>query len=145
MTNHYAESDFLDRLYDVGREDGHLDECEECRAKYETWVAARKRVTLEPEVPAAFLAEQRRQILERSGQSLGSFRNFWRWSPALVAAAMAVVMVMWKEPEKAAPAETMRASDTQVLAEIYKTAYDVEPQAVAPLHGLFEDKGQAND
>lgn len=152
MTKHYTESDFLDRLYEIGREDGHLEECEDCRTKYETWIAARKRVTREPEVPAAFLAEQRRQILERSGQSLGSFRNFLRWSPALAMAAMAVFAVLWNKPapkpaavETPAVVETARSSDTQVLADIYKTVYDVEPQAVAPLHGLFEEKGQAND
>jgi anti-sigma factor RsiW len=139
MTGHYKESDFLDRLYGIGREDRHLEECGTCQAEYENWLAARKEVVSEPEVPAALLAAQRQQILERSG------RTFWRWSPALVAAAMAVVAVLWNQPEKPVAMETARLSDTQVLADIYKTVYEAEPQAVAPLHGLFEDKGQSND
>lgn len=130
-----------------------MDECAECQAKYETWLAARKEVTRQPEVPAAMLMEQRQRILERSGQPLGSFWHFLRWSPAMAMAAMALAAVLWMKPgtkpvaavEAPAVVETAQASDTQVLADIYKTAYDVEPQAVVPLHGLFEDKGQAND
>lgn len=146
MTKHYTESDFLDRLYEIGREDGHLEACAECRAKYATWLAARVEVTRQPEVPAAFLVEQRGRILERAAQPMASFRNFLRWSPALAMAAMALVVVLWNRPSpKPVVVETAQVSDTQVLADIYRTAYDVEPQAVAPLHGLFEDKGQAND
>lgn len=146
MTKHYTESDFLDRLYEIGREDGHLEGCAECRSKYATWLAARKEVTREPEVPAALLMEQRQRILERSGQPLGSFRNFLRWSPAMAMAAMVMFAVLWNRPSpKPVVVETAQVSDTQVLADIYRTAYDIEPQAVAPLHGLFEDKGQAND
>jgi len=152
MTRHYTESDFLDRLYEIGREDGHLETCAQCQARYETWLAARKEVTREPEIPAAMLMEQRECILERSAQPLGSFRNLLRWSPAMAMAAMAVVVVLWNKPtpkavvmETPAVVETAQASDTQVLADIYRTAYDIEPQMVAPLHGLFEDRGQAND
>lgn len=146
MTKHYTESDFLDRLYEIGREDGHLETCSECQAKFETWLAARKEVTREPEVPAALLMEQRERILERSAQPLGSFRNFLRWSPAMAMAAMVMFAVLWNRPSpKPVAVETAQVSDTQVLADIYRTAYDIEPQAVAPLHGLFEDKGQAND
>lgn len=151
MTKHYTESDFLDRLYEIGREDGHLEGCGECQARYETWLAARKEVTREPEIPASLLMEQRQRILDRSAQPLGSFRNFLRWSPAMAMAAMAVVVVLWNKPspkpivETPASVETAQASDTQVLADIYRTAYDVEPQSVAALHGLFEDRGQAND
>ncbi len=152
MTKHYTEADFLDRLYEIGREDGHLEECADCRAGYETWLAARKQITHPPEVPAGLLLQQRQQILERAGQPLGLFRNIWRWSPALAAAAAVLFAILWNVPgpkpaviEAPAVVETAQATDAQVMAEIYKTVYDVEPQAVAPLRGLFEDRGQAND
>lgn len=149
---HYTETDFLNRLYEIGREDGHLDECAVCRQQYDHWLAARKQVTREPEVPAGLLMAQRRRILDRTAQPLGSFRNFLRYSPALAMAAMALFAILWKAPgpgpaevDSPAPVATAQLSDAQVMADIYKTAYDMEPQAVAPLHGLFEDKGQAND
>ncbi|MBL8178094.1 MAG: hypothetical protein JNK48_25690 [Bryobacterales bacterium] len=147
MTKHYSESDFLDRLYEVGREDGHLEVCAECRAKYSTWLAARRQLTREPDVSAGVLAEQRQRIFARTARPVRSMRSFWRWSPALAMVALVMFAVLWDRhsPQPVVVVETAQVSDTQVLADIYRTAYDVEPQAVAPLHGLFEDKGQAND
>lgn len=151
MNRHYSESDFLNRLYEVGREDQHLEECPTCRAQWETWVAARQQLVREPEVPADFLAAQRRQILSSAGQPLGSFSKFWHWTPALAMVAMALFAILWQAPapkpvvEEAPVAKKTAPSDAELMADIYRTVYRVEPQSVAPLHGLFEDKGEAND
>ena len=38
---HYTDDQLLDRLYEAGRADGHIEQCEECRVRWEAlWAAA---------------------------------------------------------------------------------------------------------
>ncbi|MBI3681976.1 MAG: hypothetical protein HY235_16460 [Acidobacteria bacterium] len=147
MSKHWTENDFLNGLYEIGPQDGHLEECAQCRQRWEQWAARRQSVLQPPEVPAELLARQRRRILEseqaairdpmaRPQRSLSGLRMM-RWSPAVAAAAMALLVVLWKTP---APGPQPQKSDAQLMAEIYRTVYDTEPDAVEPLHGLFEAK-----
>jgi hypothetical protein len=61
---------------------------------------------------------------------------------------MALFAILWraplpqKIPVPTAPVTQSAAhsSDAQLMAELYKTAYDTVPDSVEPLQGLFEVK-----
>jgi hypothetical protein len=160
MAKHWTETDFLNRVYAVGPEDGHLRECEQCRMRWQAWEAARERELrhcAEQEVPADLLARQREAILERVARQQ---HRGWiaallppRWNPALGLAAMALIAVLvWQSPiatrsttderlaETQTPAVAMQTADAQLMAEIYNTAYETEPVAIAPVRELFEER-----
>lgn len=145
MDKHWTEDDFLSRLYAVGRDDGHLDECAACRAEWELWVSRRRQVVAEPEVPVGLLAEQRRRIQERIEQPRPGV--WMRWSPALAAMAVGVLLLFaWQAPRwRTAPAVEApvvaqnTAADAQLMSEIYQTVYETEPQ-VLPVRALFEGR-----
>ena len=134
MNRHWTEADFVDRLYEVGRDDNHLDECVECRTKWEQWSARRRDSLAVPDVPAAFLSEQRRRIEARIDQPSG-WPLYMKWSPAVAVAALVLFAVSWRTLPKPEP----RASnDAQLMSDIYRTVSNAEPGVVEPLRGLFE-------
>jgi hypothetical protein len=146
MNNHYTEQDFLDRLYEVGRDDDHLDQCAHCRQRMEEWMAGRQVVLKQPEAPVELLAGQRRRIFDRI-ENLSRFWQMRRWAPAAAVAMMALFVVFWKvsgpipsQPPQTVETASTTPSDAQLMAEIYRTVYETEPAAVEPLRGLFEVK-----
>ncbi len=146
MNGHLTEQDFLNKLYEVGRDDDHLSQCALCQQRWKDWSAGRQVVLSQPETPVEFLAGQRTRIFDRAE---GSSR-FWlmkRWAPAAAVAALALLLVFWnisgpKHPVPPGTVETASTtpSDAQLMAEIYRTVYETEPAAVEPLRGLFEVK-----
>ena len=137
MSKHFSDEDLIDRLYEVGREDSHLEQCEDCRRRWLRLLTLRREVLEPPKIPEELLAAQRRSIYRRLEAESGS--TWWlRPAPALAAAAVVVLGILLSRPTPA-PQPTLAANDTQFFTEIYSMVENAEPMAVAPIHGLFED------
>lgn len=147
MNEHWTEQDFLNKLYEVGRTDSHLDACAECGARWKQYLGSRRQlIERQPEIAANFLSQQRLRIQSRVEQA-PQRSPFLRWSPAFAVAAMALCAVLWKQPvAPVAPVakrivETATArTDAQLMADIYRSVYESEPGAVQAVEGLFEAK-----
>lgn len=152
MKQHLTDTDLLHHLYGLSAGDGspvsgHLAECAECKARWNTLSAARQGLLRQEEqrgaeIPADFLAMQRQHIQQRVEQQRP--RPFLvRWTPAVAIASMAMAVVLWRVPLQKNAGQTIEiatTSDAQLMADIYKTVYDTEPDVVEPLHGLFDSK-----
>lgn len=134
MLKHWSDEDLIDRLYDAGREDPHLDECEGCRARWLELLERRQQMLEEPDVPADFLAAQRREIYQR----LDSAEHAWpfRLAPALAAMAAVVLGIVLSLPAPP-PQPTLALNDT-FYTEIYSMVESPEPAAAEPIYALFE-------
>jgi len=129
---HWTEEDFKQWLYGLKEEDQHLAECPECRAERERLAMERRRVVTPPEVSHEFLAAQRRSIHQRLGQPMHNWAQLrWGLSAAAVLALTAGITFQTKR----APA----ISDEQLFADLAAIEQTAEPQAIAPIHQLFEE------
>ena len=129
---HWTEDDFKQWLYGLKEEDQHLAECAECRGERERLALERRRILTPPEVSNDFLAAQRRSIHQRLGQPMRNWMPL-RW--ALSAAAVLVVALGVTLSTRRAPA----ISDEQLFSELAAMEQTAEPQAIAPIHQLFEE------
>jgi hypothetical protein len=140
---HWTDEQLIDYLYGIGPNDGHLNQCESCFARLSAMQTRRKRVSL-PEAPVSeqFLAAQRRSIYGR----LSEPRPWWRDLRFIalpgrrLAAATALVVVLGGsltlyENHRRELAEAR--SDAQLAQDVSQMSFESEPQATAPLHGLF--------
>ena len=137
MGKHLSDEDLINRLYELGREDSHLDECEECRARWLELLARRQRLLVTPQVPAELLAGQRRSIYQRLETERSGFGPI-RFAPAVAAVSVVVLGVLLSRPVPA-PQPTLAVNDAHFFTEIYSLVESTEPEAVAPIYGLFED------
>ncbi len=141
MSHHFSDADLIDRLYGVGRDDAHLEECGACRERWLAIQSRRARLRLDPDVPAALMARQREAIEERLA---GATRRRSRFglAPAAAAVSMAVLGILLWRP--AAPPRVERtASETRVAgadfySEIYTMVESPAPWAAEPIEALFE-------
>lgn len=146
MSRHWTDEDFLNRLYEIGPEDGHLDSCGECRARWELWLEKRRALLAPPLVPAGLLVRQRAEIEKRI--RTGPRASAWmRWTPAVALAGLVVFAVLSRTPVSLPPAPVEKSevaavskSDAQLMAEVYRSVYESEPGAVEAMQGLFEEK-----
>lgn len=133
---HYSDDELLDRLYETGRTDDHLERCEACRSRWERLLAWRRQVLAQPEISSAWLARERLRLTERLERTPSAWRRTFL-CPALAAAAM-VVMALLVELPGPKPASEVASSDSQLLEEIYTLIQDDEPRAALPVRALFE-------
>ncbi|MBS1873247.1 MAG: hypothetical protein JSU00_08530 [Acidobacteria bacterium] len=134
---HWTEQQFIDSLYGVGPEDGHLNACAECRARHESMIARKRQIASEPEIPFEFLAAQRRAIHRRLDQP---DRRNARFLPVLAASLVLVAgFFAMKQPPAPTPAPKAQVSDTQLFADIYALEQSSEPRAAGPVRALFEE------
>jgi anti-sigma factor RsiW len=146
MNRHWTDEDFLNSLYEIGPQDGHLDSCAECRARWEQWRQNRQAALAQPHVPAELLVRQRQQIESRLQRDGG--RWVWmRWTPAIALAGVVVFAILSRlpVPPQVPPAEKQEVavvskSDAQLMADVYRSVYETEPGAVEAMQGLFEVK-----
>lgn len=140
---HRTEQELLEALYcnDSAAVDSHLGECEECG---QNWRALQERRTellsVEEDVPADFLAAQRRAIYQRMDKRSYTF-SWPKWVPALAVALMLILGVFYFQPASSqfASNKWKSESDAQFFAEVTIAEQLAEPAAVAPLRGLFEE------
>lgn len=140
MTNggHWSDEDFINHVYGIGPEEGHLAVCGECRARADAIRARRAFVTREPEVPLEFLAEQRRRIHRRLEVERGAMNRF---VPALgaVLLLLAGLFFLYQSPRPQPVPAPVSASDSQLFSDIYALEQTSEPHVAKPMRALFEE------
>lgn len=132
MNRHLNDDELLDLRYGLRAEDGHLENCLECRRRWNEFEKRRAALRTAEEVPGEFLAAQRRRIYARLGERPPSGM---RWAPALGAAGLLAIGIFMYRP--VAPPHP-EATD-ELFADVYSMEQSTEPRAAAPIHALFED------
>ena len=133
---HWTEDDFQRWLYGLKDEDAHAGECAECRAELERLRVVRRRMVAPPEVSADFLAAQRRNIYNRLGERRRSTAAL-RWAiPVVMALAMVLSFTLLRSSK---PTPLATPADEKLFSELAAIEQDAEPQAIAPMHKLFEE------
>jgi hypothetical protein len=133
---HWGDEELLSRLYGFGADDGHLEQCEQCRARWNDLKLGREKLLArQPQIPVEFLSAQRRAINARLER-----KPYWirpPLAPSLTALLLILVIltVFRPAPEKE-PQDTI--SDVQVFEDVFNTAAGTEPSAVEPVRSLFE-------
>ena len=139
---HWNQDELIAWLYGVGPGDGHLDSCGECRAKAD-WLQSRMAEVrrAEPDVHPAFLARQRRAVLDRVG---GTRPARVRWLATVAVAAMLLMAVALQSPSPRPETLTASNAEAELFEEVFNTVAWAEPEAVTPLYGLFERNGEVS-
>ncbi len=133
---HYSDDDLLDRLYETGRTDDHLEQCETCRLRWERLLLRRRQVLVQPEISSAWLARAHMRLAEQmEKRPAGWIRAFLR--PALAATALIVIAILAESPAPR-PAPEIASGDAQLLSEICTLIQEDEPRAATPVRALFE-------
>jgi len=132
MNEHLDDDQLLDQLYGLA-ESAHLENCSSCARRWMEMRDRRARMAIPEEMPREFLAAQRRAIYSRLGEQP---RKQMRWVPAMAAACLLVVGVLFYRP---APASHQDSGDVQLFSDVYSIEQSTEPLAAAPIHALFED------
>jgi len=138
---HLSEDSLLNAVYGIA-EDGanvHLRECADCAQRLNEWHEKRTAAVADVEIPAEFLAAQRRKIYERIERPS---RKRWLWAPGLAAAcALAVgILVYHPAPQRQPVHHPAEISDAQLFGDVYSMEQAVEPAAAAPVRALFEEQ-----
>ena len=133
MNRHLNNDELIERLYGVGRDDAHVENCRECAERLNELRARREKLAPAQEVSSEFLAAQRRKIYSRLGEERRTSRA---WAPALAAASLLAIGVFIYKP--AQPIHT-ESADAELFADVYSMEQTTEPRAAAPIHALFED------
>jgi hypothetical protein len=110
---------------------------------FEQWLREKTRAG-EPEVSAEFLAAQRRGIYRR--MEGGSHRHaLLRWALSLAMLLVIVAGGVTFERRQSAPAASAAQSilddhsDDQLFSDLSAMEQRTEPQAIQPIHNLFEE------
>lgn len=129
---HYNDDDLMDRLYEAGRTDDHLERCAECRGRWEGLLLRRRQVLAPAPETEDWLCRTRVPIGEPARPPA-----FRRPLAALAALALlAVVLIRQASP----PAPVVASADSQLLNEVYAMIQNDEPRAAAAVHALFETR-----
>lgn len=140
MNSHWSDEDLLDRLYGVGREDGHLEHCEHCLRRWQQLQLRRSEVLRQPELSQELLISQRNQI--RAGLESGRRPALaFRLAPTLATLSVVVLGVVLSRPAPD-PVPSLAAnaySDSQFYTEIYGMVESTEPTVAEPIYALFEE------
>lgn len=140
MNSHLSDDQLIDRLYGIGADEDtrHMNGCEPCRARMETFRERWKVHVATPPPTAEFLRGQRKAIQVRLEKSE---RNWARvWVPASAAALLIVGFVL-QQPETA-PSNSAKAEvriETGWFEDTYSAMSEVEPRAASPIRGLFNE------
>ena len=102
------------------------------QSDFETWLRE-KTLAAEPEVSAEFLAAQRRAIYSRLGEPHHRFSLRWAFSGAMVLLVLAGGLT-FERHHASAPS----ISDEQLFSDLSAMEQRTEPQAIQPIHSLFE-------
>jgi len=132
---HWNEQDFSQWVYGLKETDAHVESCPQCRAELERVTAERRRVLREPEVSEEFLAAQRRNIYNRLGERTRNWAPL-RWAASI---AMVLVLVFTLTLSRSRHSTVTQPGDDQLFKDLAKIEQSDEPQAIQPLHNLFEE------
>jgi len=133
---HWTEDDFKQWLYGLKERDAHADTCGECSAEFGRLAAQRRGIVAQPEVSEAFLREQRRNIYGRLEHSMRNFAPL-RWAisiAVLLVVAVSLTLPRWNR------SPVLLTNDEQLYSDIAAIEQTDEPQAIQPIHKLFEER-----
>ena len=133
---HWTLDELISRLYDAGvGDEAHLASCPSCHAQWDSITARRLTVAAPPPIAEERLTAQRRAVWARiEGAGALTFRV--RAASALALAATAVIALLLSMP---GPQSSREIADAQFFSEVQSMVETVEPGAVTPIHGLFEE------
>jgi len=137
QSGHWTDEQLIDHLYGVGPNDKHLDHCVDCGRRLAAMQVRRERVSVNELVSESLLAAQRRTIYAR----LSEPRRWWvelpvrRWAATAAMAAVLTGSATIYERHRRELAE-FRA-DADLARDVSRMSFESEPQATAPLEGLF--------
>ncbi len=149
LSGHWTDEQLINHLYGVGKDDGHLDSCLGCRERADSvrqaWASRPNNET----VPADVLALQRIAIhkkIEAHGANRWSLQmRRWASVAALLTilgggAAMMEQKMEQKQLQRVHQADLRaKVSDAELVSDVSQFADDSEPQAAAPIRGLFSE------
>jgi hypothetical protein len=137
-TRHWEDHELIERLYGLGPEDGHLDECEHCAGRMSALLSARERAVEPPAVSEEWMARQRLAI--RRALAAPAVRRGWLpYVSAVATTAVLLVAVLLYRPAPA-PETNGLPTDAEIFADAYSMARSSEPLAAEPMHALFEEE-----
>ena len=138
---HWTDDELIAHLYEMGPEDGHLEVCAECAARWRQLLARREQLRAPLTLDEAQLFRQRQAVYEAAQQPRAR-----RWAPyGLAAAASVAVFAIALSVSRLAgpPAPVTEApqtiSDSELLADVYSLVHSSEPAALEPVRALFEE------
>ena len=129
---HWTEDELIESIYGIGPADGHLDTCSECRSRRDVIEHRRAGQQTRPDLPASFLAAQRRAVYARAEQHLP--RSVW-FGAAVACAGVSVLAVGLVITR---PSDTA-AADSKLIADAYAAVAADVPRAAEPINALFEE------
>jgi hypothetical protein len=138
---HCSDDDLLDRLYGLGREDGHLEACQDCRQRWLELQESRRTAIEDPAVPVEWMAAQRRQIWQRIERPK---QVWWRQSLAPVAMALTFAIAVLLQSPAPQPQPTIAQSnqvisDAALFEDVFQQVQRTSPESLAPVQRLFEE------
>ncbi len=144
MNRHWTDDDFIGKVYGVGPEDGHLDECATCRQAWMRCETTRGLVlaSQRQQVPVAVLAAQRRAIMDGIGARGNALAK--RLIPVLAAAgavALGLFLTLPPEHRPTIPPKTGiedPMTDAQLFQETAAMGRPAQPRGAKPIEALFE-------
>ena len=135
---HWSDNELIARLYGAAQDDGHVEQCEECTRRWRQLQAVRLSVLAEPHVPPDLLARQRRAVYLRL-ENPAAYPWQIPFAPAVAVMMMILVAIVLSRPAPS-PEPARASSEAQLISDVYSVVQSSEPNATAPIQGLFEVK-----
>ncbi len=134
---HYDDEDLVAWLFGLGPEDAHLTDCDFCARRWEQ-IRRTHQVCRSAgiEVPAEFLAAQRRAIYARVEHKPRNLHL--RWASVPVAALLVLLMVFSFVKPVSQKHLKDAISDDQALQDVFMVGSRTEPAGLQPVESLFE-------
>lgn len=136
-SEHWTDEQLIEHLYGMGPANDHVSQCAQCAGRFAALQTRRQSLTLEEPVSDQFLAAQRRSIYARLSQPY----HWWQEIPLRRWAAAAATLVVLSgsallyQDHRRELAEAR--ADVELAQEVSQMSFESEPQATAPLKGLF--------
>jgi len=141
---HWSGEQLIEHLYGVGPEDGHLEDCAECRERLTLMHAQRQSTEAyaqrEETVSRDLLMAQRRQIYAKLARPEPWFMGglMKRWMPAAAALLMlSGGTFLYQQKHTPAPLKVEHVSDAELAQAVSQMSQDPEAESTAPLQALF--------
>lgn len=139
---HWTDDELIAKLYELGPDDGHLLECDECNARWRQLLARRGELRLQVPLDEAELARQRSWVWNTLQEARPR-----RWVPyALAGGALAALVLTFSltlprpASQPVTPDQGPALSDSELLGEVYSLVNHPEPAALEPVRALFEEE-----
>jgi hypothetical protein len=137
LDKHWTDEELLLRLFDVEQPDNHLEVCPDCSRR---WEAMRSRYESRPAISAGALDERlaaQRSTIRARLENKRKFRPIL--APSLAALAVIVLIAALVFPPKQPKQPEPKAmSEDEMFEDMFRTAFNIEPEAIRPVQSLFE-------